>query len=129
MWEESWQDTLPCCGAMRGIGVAAGARQGSRVVGEAGLAGEGLLCPAAPRSQGWVAPEGFLSPTRWHWDPCYGVPVPPSHAAWPAPHPSRGRTVVPMAPLDGEQGIEGPVNCTPALFHWELAYHLGAGVI
>lgn len=47
---------------------------------EAGLSGAGLLCPTAPRSQGRVALEHLLSPTRWHLKPCYGVPVPQPHS-------------------------------------------------
>lgn len=109
---------LQCVG--RGWLLEAG--RSGRVVGEAGLAAESLLCPAAPRSPGWVAPEPFLSPTRWHWEPCYGVPVPPATQPGLPVHPSSARTG-PRALLDREQGTEGPVYCTPALFQCELACH------
>lgn len=118
----------PAAGQCVGLGWLLEAGRSGRVLGEAGLAGEGLLRPAAPRSRGWVAPERFLSPTRWHWEPCYGVPVPPPATQPGLPlHPSFARTV-PAALLDREQGTEAPVYCTPALFHWELACRLGAGV-
>lgn len=117
----------PAAGQPVGLGWLLEAGRSGRVVGEAGLAGEGLLRLAAPRSRGWVAPERFLSPTRWHWEPCYGVPVPPVAQPGLPPHPSSARTG-PTALLDREQGTEGPVHCTPALFHRELPCHLGAGV-
>lgn len=128
MWEESWQDTLPCCGAVRGIGVAAGARQGSRVVGEVAWLGKVCCAQQHPGlGDGWPL-RVSCPPLGGTGSPAMVSRSPPATQPGLPPHPSRGRTVVPTAPLDGEQGTEGPVNCTPALFHWELACHLGAGV-
>lgn len=67
--------------------------------GRSVLAGKGLL---PPRSRGWVAPEPSLSPTRWHWEPCYGVPIAPATQPGQPLHPS-GASAAPMALLDLEQ--------------------------
>lgn len=73
-----------------------------RRVASAGLVGEGLLRPAAPRSREWVAPEHFLTPTRWHWEPCYGVPVPPAAQPCRPRHGSSARAA--SAALLGRSG-------------------------
>lgn len=43
---------------------------------QVGLVGLGNVC-CVSQHPGMGALEPFLSPARWHWEPCYVLPVPP----------------------------------------------------
>lgn len=88
-------------------------------VGEAGQAGK-VCAPPAPGAEGRVAPEHLLSPTRWHWEPCDGIPVPQHSLACPCPSPgaerrgSRALRSIPF-PLGAECHLgAGVTQCQPS---------------